>query len=296
MLNMHRLAIFVSFEYGILMIYSSGTIDKFRYDEMERQQPLSLSSMLKWENLRKWAGTIVCLVTFAYVMMTQMASVLHKEGYVAASSNDLVSTFFFGLFGLVCTGAFRDRFISEQARLSAEKVIAKENTSVRVATMALNASETATAVVDKERLLVMYNTAFQKMCCESDTDLRGKQLEGALNLSAEDTCALTNSFEDTGVREIQLTVSGKPVCIKAIASSMDPESFIEDNRYFHIVLRDLQRERDLAQAASLGQQEALKTLALVRDIEALSYMYNRPFLPEIDVVPNHIDDLADVEV
>lgn len=67
-----------------------------------------------------------------------------------------------------------------------------------MAAIALNACQTAIAIVDEKRFITMFNASFHGLTGHKyDTDLRSMQLEDALQLSNEDTRSPLHCIQDS---------------------------------------------------------------------------------------------------
>lgn len=268
-------AIFVAFEWFMLRKYSSpeGKIDIYQSKQM-KAHVLSIKSVT-WDSVEGSAGYWVVSAIFIYLMSQEIIAIMHQEGYAEIGSYRLISASLFGVSGLVFVGAFRDKTNNELARMR-EAYVAEKTATIRLAKMALDASETAIAVVDDKRSIVIFNAAFQNISGNKvGSDLGCIQLEDVLNLSTFDTHVLMSCFEDTTAkRENDFFVDNRFLRVAIFSnSSMDTESADESN-YFNVVLRDVSNERILADAVSAAQQQALETLIVIQAIENMDNRFN----------------------
>lgn len=207
---------------------------------------------LSYKNLPSWAGSFIIGSLFAVFLILELNSLMYQDGDSRLASYKFISTCIAGVVGLILVEAMNDESAKERARKRA-KIVAEKNSSVAVATMALNISLAALVVVDKQRSIVMYNTAFQaEHGSHGETDMRGILLEDALSLSSGDTVELINCFEETSPRERDILINNRMV---RVAFSNEPMDLVSSDsaHYFLTVFSVVTRHNiDIAPDNMVG--------------------------------------------
>lgn len=205
--------------------------------------------------------------TFLFFLSAEFNAMIWNESHRFATigSYKLVTATLIGVCGLVWAGFFRDKSEIDFSRLNSRIAKEKEET-MRMATIALNASQTAIAIVDEQRFIKMFNSSFQDLSGNYfDTDLRYMQLEDALQLSNDDTVVLIHCFQEKFPRERDFIVDNKHLRLSLSDTSIDPLCPV-GGKHVHVVLRDIANEQALAQADAAAQQQALETIAVMQAI------------------------------
>lgn len=173
-----------------------------------------------------WAGPLVVDTAFVVFIMIQLNAIMHQSGDTTSNVYQLFGACLFGICGMVVTESLGGRSERERARIKANLLV-QTNTAMTMATNALNTSQDALVVVDKQRTIVLLNLAFVAKYGnnKSSKELRYMRLEDALNLSRNDTSELICCFEDlsfhardvyVGNGKIRVTLSTEPIDLVSV--------------------------------------------------------------------------------
>lgn len=183
--------------------------------------------------------------------------ILRGDGYLVVGICKLMGV------GMVCVSAcFLAKFFLRKAEaIRHEKLVGESNSMLRMATMALNASLTAIAVVDGNRTIVMSNSAFRGLLGHSnETELNSLQLEDVLSLSQDDASMLIWAFQTNDSPPIEVDFSLENRIVRVTVSELNIDF---TTKLYHIVLKDLTNAYALQQAVASAQRATYNIIQAV---------------------------------
>jgi PAS domain S-box-containing protein len=161
----------------------------------------------------------------------------------------------FGAVGLIAGGAFRND------KDTGAKESARQAESLRIARMALNASDTAMTFTDPHRKILWCNPSFLRLAGTAvESEIQSTLLEVALSLSKDNAKKLNGCFRQRAAIEVELLIRGMIVHVRVSPST---DSQIANG--FVVVLKDVTEERSLEQFLESSMQVSHSTTQVRND-------------------------------
>jgi signal transduction histidine kinase/FixJ family two-component response regulator len=229
------------------------------------------------DRLRAHVAATVLFGTFTYHMAVELIGMVTVPGYAATGAFKCVKAAVFGLTGLVAAGAFRQEIdakeVLEKMVEARAKEINEQESELRMVGLALEASETAIAILDSKLRILWLNPALRRLSGKEDGDLHNRTLTDALGLSSADTESLGRVFLRPSDETI--LVNGKTISVEVSSPAKDVLDKSSESR-FVVVLKDITENQALEKARQAAKQEALQAKAMAESMEVLSHELRTP--------------------
>ena len=176
---------------------------------------------------------------------------------------------FLAAIGLAAVGAFR-KSSEEKDRLRDE---------LNMVGLALQASETAICVTDKDQRIIWWNPALGKLCGHlleknNSLNLRGQQLHNVLGLSNDDCITLSHAFLATDDPESEVTI-GTAIFRAEVTTFHASQNDCLEQR-FVVALKDVTEFRARQHAERAAERETLVVQAMKESMDTLTHELRTP--------------------
>jgi signal transduction histidine kinase/ActR/RegA family two-component response regulator len=243
------------------------------------------------------AARLIISVIFLFVIAQTMYDILTVPGGGREGCITLIKEAFFVCLGMAATGVLQQEIVAKE---SLEVLVQERTVEIRqqaqelhLVGLALQASETATAVTDARQTIIWQNPAMGRLCQQPtgggfSTD--GHSLVHALGLSGSSAQKLQTSF-DNGYspqkmeEEIVVGDATLTVQVSQFPESVDESSPALQNKCnnkeqkqnrFVVVLKDITELRTREKAEKAAQQEALVAQAMMDTVEVVTHECRTP--------------------
>jgi PAS domain-containing protein len=192
----------------------------------------------------EYAAVFVLISIFLYFMGSEVVVMMTPSGNALAGAYNITRAAMFTAIGLVAGGAFRnDKDVGA-------KESARQAESLRIARMALNASDTAVTFTDPHRKILWCNPSFLRLAGTAvEGEIQNTYLDVALSLSKDNAKKLKGCFRQSSGVEVELLIRGMIVHVR-----VSPSEDSQVANGFVVVLKDVTEERSLEQFIESSMQ------------------------------------------
>lgn len=188
---------------------------------------------------------------------------------------------------LIAAGAFQQEVSAKEtlqelvvdrtAQISQQKEqIVKQKDELKIAGLALHASETALAVTNGKREIVWYNPAMQRLTSSNDeVSLLHRRFEDVLTSSNADAIEFVSCFKESGLADVEI-VYDKKIIQAQVSPSTAANTGEADEQRFVVVLKDITESRALEKAIKLAEDETIRSIAMNEAMETLTHELRTP--------------------
>lgn len=235
-------------------------------------------------------ASILLAGTLAYHFSYELNRILTSPEKVLEGSYSMVQAAFFASFGLAAAGAFSDQVdISEALEAKVQertKEIVKQARELRIIGVALEASDTAIAIVDPEQRIEWSNPAMKDLLPEEKLQANCTLLQ-SLSLSEKSTQALEHAFNPAKETENEIEIQScfyrlytAPVPVDDNGAELSRRTSSTDAdasslRYI-VALKNVTAQREKQNSEKKAQKEELLKNAMLNSMEALSHEIRTP--------------------
>jgi PAS domain-containing protein len=208
------------------------------------------------ERAVEYAAMFILISVFLYFVGYEVVVLVTQSGSAVAGAYRIARAGLFGAIGLIAGGAFRnDKDVGA-------KESARQAESLRMARLALDASDTAMTLTDPHRAILWCNPTFLQLAgAVAESDVRHSLLEVALSLSADNARTLHGCFRHGLGSEVDLPIRGFIVRVR-----VSPSTDSQISNGFVVVLKDVTEERSLEQFIASTLQFSHSTTQARNDV------------------------------
>jgi PAS domain S-box-containing protein len=182
--------------------------------------------------------------------------------------------------GIVATGTFQNEILQKE---SLEIQVRNRTQNLHMVNMALQASETAIAITDKQGCIIWLNAAFERLAGESEEKLRGLILKDVIHeldsTRNENKSLLIESYDDPSKRserDLQIGESIYQLDATPFLSEGYSRDNIATNDRFLMVFKNITAGRAREVAEKKAQDEAMMAKAMGESMLTLTHELRTP--------------------
>ena len=238
-------------------------------------------------------ASIVLAGALVYHFTSQLAKMRTISGYTVEGGYSILQAGFFASVGLAAAGAFQKQIYvtNELEEIVAErtKEIAKQAKELHMVGLAVEASETAIAIVDSNQLVEWCNVAFDRLfpqqkiigrsLCDIVVSKNGKNVQAMKSAFDVTSSSLTEITVQEDVFSLEVTPvppSVLPGTVKDKLKELEPLVAPTQSTRYLVTLKDITAQRARERAEKHAQKEAIHKQAMQQSMETLSHELRTP--------------------
>jgi signal transduction histidine kinase len=220
-------------------------------------------------------ASLVLAGSFAYHASSEIVTMYRSPGYGSQGGYSILRAGFFALVGLAAAGSFQLEMDSKEAleRLVDERAreLTKQAAHLRVLEHALQASETAIAIVDVSQKVLWSNSSLQELVAVSPVKLQDSNLFKALQYPDDE---VVQSFPPVHAITEEIVLRKRHMSVEMTPFPADAKKNNE-NRYL-VALKDMTSQRARERAEKAAEREALIAQTMNESMQNLSHELRTP--------------------
>lgn len=256
---------------------------------------------LRNDTFRSIFATCTLVIMFIYHIFNEVSSINSQPGYALTGGFSIIRAGFFASFGLLAADAFKNEADANELleRLVQErtKQIVQQARRLRMVEMALESSETAIAITDKDQRIVWCNPALLRLTNKNEKEANNSHLVDVLQPGEIDCQKIKQCFNERMSIEDEITVNYSNIAIQvgpfidddshsSMTMSMQttnqakdistpPPDVTGDSRYI-VILKDFTEKKKRQVAEEAAQKEYLLKQAMSESCQILSHELRTP--------------------